>query len=239
MTELRFASRPKPSAGFFFTHQEPASQPSRLRLSLAVHRDYDTGLRLGVRRDRRAPASVRQVLPQLRAREEGRGQGWSRAGPGPRAAGGNEARRTFVLCCASSWFTSTRRLNVVCFGAGCVAGEGSGARGRACHGVSRMAHALQSGEIHAAGSRGRGENEDRSTQRAPDYVKEERGVQTRGVFRGPHASEVARDDGEGVRQAHARGRASRCALCAGAPPCGGNREETFSKLFRSRTPTLE
>ena len=65
-------------------------------------------------------------------------------GSSPRASGGNETGRTFALCCASSWFTITRRLNVVCCGAGCVAEGGSGARGRACHGVSRMEHVLRS-----------------------------------------------------------------------------------------------
>ena len=145
----------KPSAGLrvFLTHQELASQPGRLRLSLALHRDDDAGLRLGVRRDRRAPASVRQVSSQLRTREEGRrsGRRWVARGARPRASGGNETRRTFALCCASSWFTITSRLNVVCCGAGIVAEAGSGARARVCHGVSRMERVLRWGETHAAG----------------------------------------------------------------------------------------
>ena len=81
-----------------------------------------------------------------------------------------------------------------------------------------------------------GEGKTKTAQRneSADYVKEERGVQTRGVFRGPHASEVARDDGERVRQAHSRGRASRCALCAGAPPCGGKKrfQNSFGRAPR-------
>lgn len=143
---LRCVSREDETCGsFFITHQELASQPRRLRLPLAVHRDDDTSLRLGVRRDRRAPARVRQVLPQLRIREEGAVRpGGVVAGARPRALGGNETGRTFALCCASSWFTITRRLNVVCCGAGCVAEGGSGARGRVCHGVSRMEHVLRS-----------------------------------------------------------------------------------------------
>jgi hypothetical protein len=140
-----FREKTKLAGLSFITHQELASQPRRLRLLLPVHRDDDTRLRLGVRRDRRAPARVRQVLPQLRIREEGAVRpGGVVARELPRASGGNETGRTFALCCASSWFTITRRLNVVCCGAGCVAEGGSGARGRACHGVSRMEHVLRS-----------------------------------------------------------------------------------------------
>ena len=140
-----FREKTKRAGLSFITHQELASQPRSLRLLLPVHRDDDTRLRLGVRRDRRAPARVRQVLPQLRIREEGAVRpGGVVARELPRASGGNETGRTFALCCASSWFTITRRLNVVCCGAGCVAEGGSGARGRACHGVSRMEHVLRS-----------------------------------------------------------------------------------------------
>ena len=72
-------------------------------------------------------------------------------GPRLRASGENETGRTFALCWASSWFTITRRLNVFCCGVGVVSKEGSGARGRACHGVSRMERVLRSGETRAAG----------------------------------------------------------------------------------------
>ena len=161
---------------------------------------------------------------------------------GPRAAGGNEARRTFVLCCASSWFTSTRRLNVVCFGAGCVAGEGSGACGRACHGVSRMAHALQSGEIHAAGSRGRGENEDR-TLNATSSGLCKGGTRRTDARRLPGSSRVGGCSRRRRRRASGSCARTRVSVRSvrGRPSLWREqkKEETFSKLFRSRTPTPE
>lgn len=102
----------------------------------------------------------------------------------------------------------------------------------------RVAHGARASVVSRRtppASRGRGRPKNRSTQRAPDYVEEERGVQARGVFRGSHASEVARDHGERVRQAHAR----LGALARGCFRVAGTKEETRFKISSRRNEKRE
>ena len=223
-----FRERTKRAGLSFITHQELASQPRSLRLLLPVHREDDTRLRLGVRRDRRAPARVRQVLPQLRIREEGAVRPGGVVARELAACVGRERNRTHLRVVLREFLVHDHEAPERGLLRRGLRRRGGFRRARA-RVPRRVAHGARASVVSRRtppASRGGGRPKNRSTQRAPDYVEEERGVQARGVFRAPNASQVARDHGERVRQAHAR----LGALARGCFRVAGTKEETRFKI---------